>query len=278
MGDEIDLALRLGRLNLRVSTSDPLGFPSGQPAAPNSPVGSEGSFVLVRSSSEPEAASEEPPAAAGPSALTLTLSFRDPNSASTPLGEGLNRSSASEPLAGPPAPCSSRAAHSRVARPRVIIGSCAPALPEPAAHRPDREPSDPSQASGPRAGPELPVLPDPWAEPPLHLLDTGRNLLGDGRARISRAWRAGCWAREVLEGRLNYPNSTPALSPPLRNRFYCIARGLPGQVPAVHSTFAAFRAQVGRLEDGDTITHGFASEQEARAYFAATGLPYPGLR
>ena len=154
MGDEIDLALRLGRLNLRVSTSDPLGFPSGQPAAPNSPVGSEGSFVLVRSSSEPEAASEEPPAAAGPSALTLTLSFRDPNSASTPLGEGLNRSSASEPLAGPPAPCSSRAAHSRVARPRVIIGSCAPAPPEPAAHRPDREPSDPSQASRPRAGPE----------------------------------------------------------------------------------------------------------------------------
>ena len=91
------------------------------------------------------------------------------------------------------------------------------------------------------------MLPDPWAEPPLHLLDTG-----DGRARISRAWRAGCWAREVLEGRLNYPNSTPALSPPLRNRFYCIARGFCG--PAVHSTFAAFPAQVGRLEDGDTIT------------------------
>ena len=98
------------------------------------------------------------------------------------------------------------------------------------------------------------MLPEFWAEPPLHLLDTGRNLSGDGRARISRAWRAGCWAREVLEGRLNYPNSTPALSPPLRNRFYCIAR------------------------DGDSITHGFASEQEARAYFAATGLPYPGLR
>ena len=155
MSDEIDLALRLGRLNLRVSTSDPLGFPSGQPAAPNSPVGSEGSFVLVRSSSEPEAASEEPPAAAGPSALTLTLSFRDPNSASTPLGEGLNRSSASEPLAGPPAPCSSRAAHSRVARPRVIIGSCAPASSEPAAHRPDREPSDPLQASGPVLVPSL---------------------------------------------------------------------------------------------------------------------------
>ena len=50
---------------------------------------------------------------------------------------------------------SSRATHSRVARPRVIIGSCAPASSEPAAHRPDPEPSDHCRPPGPVLVPSL---------------------------------------------------------------------------------------------------------------------------
>ena len=51
------------------------------------------------------------------------------------------------------------------------------------------------------------------------------------------------------------------------------AEGL--ESPAVVHSFPAYRAIVGELRRGGSISHGFPSEAEARLYFAGAGLDYP---
>ena len=279
MSEELDLALQLGRLSIRVRTSPPRvvpNEPASRPAAPNSPTASEDSFVLVPG---PSASSREAtlaagsPAAASAEPLSLSLSLGDIGRASDPPSSVSGSAFASS--AWPSSPRLAAATPPKAPRPRVIIGSCAPAAEEAfEPPRPDRNPSDPLQAPGPRVETEF-SLSDSFPEPPLSLLDLGRHLSGRGSDRIRRAWKAGCWAKAVLDNKVRCPESTPPLQPYLKNSFYCVLRGRPGQEPAVHTSFVSFKAQVGRLEGSNTVTHGFASEAEARAYFAAAALPFP---
>ena len=111
---------------------------------------------------------------------------------------------------------------------------------------------------------------------PLSLRDTCRVLRGGSlswQSRAFRAWLAGCWARAVLEAQVESPNHSEALG--LSNRVYCVivARGL--ESPAVVHSFAAYKAIVGELRCGGSISHGFPSEAEARLYFAGAGLGFP---
>ena len=111
---------------------------------------------------------------------------------------------------------------------------------------------------------------------PRCLLDSCRVLRGGSlswQSPAQRAWTAGCWARAVLEAQAESPN--PSGSVGLSNRIYCViaAEGL--ESPAVVHSFPAYRAIVGELRRGGSISHGFPSEAEARLYFAGAGLDYP---
>ena len=114
--------------------------------------------------------------------------------------------------------------------------------------------------------------------PPLPgvLLETCRNLRGGSlswQERALRAWEAGCWARAVLDGAVPTPNSLAQVG--LQSRFYCViaAEGLSD--PCVVRSFAAYKAIVGELRRGGSLSHGFPSEAESRLYFAGAGLDFP---
>eukprot|EP00435_Cladocopium_sp_Y103_P072553 s1267_g40.t1 len=62
-------------------------------------------------------------------------------------------------------------------------------------------------------------LPETWAN--LATAHLGVPA-ADARARAERAWRAGCWAKAVLEGRVSSPNRTPTV--PQQNRAWCVLR------------------------------------------------------
>ena len=92
------------------------------------------------------------------------------------------------------------------------------------------------------------------------------------RDRLLRAWTAGCWARAVLAGHLQIPVRTPQL--PIRSRYYAILRAEGVDTPVIfQSSVSYWRALRGTL--GDSITHSFPSETEARAYVRAAGFHHP---
>ena len=61
----------------------------------------------------------------------------------------------------------------------------------------------------------------------------------------------------------------------IANRVYCIiaAEGL--ERPTVVHSFAAYKALVGHLQRGGSISHAFPSEADARLYFARARVDYP---
>ena len=87
--------------------------------------------------------------------------------------------------------------------------------------------------------------------------------------RIKRAWKAGCWAGAVLEGRVQSPNKTPTID--LGNRIYVVIRGPGITAPRCFNSSAAFFAAIGDLSRSDSICHGFPSKVEARVYLAGAG-------
>ena len=95
------------------------------------------------------------------------------------------------------------------------------------------------------------------------------------RARIQRAWTAGEWARAVLAGRVGSPNRSPQLSLP--PRIYVVLRSpdLPG--PVCFRTSGAYRAALGGRH-GDSISHSFPSEAEARVYCDSAGVEFPEIQ
>ena len=138
------------------------------------------------------------------------------------------------------------------------------------------------------AAPSAPVLPLPAAEtrssiegsfPPVpsNWLRAARNLTGggvSGEERVSRAWRAGCWVKAVLDNRIGSPNRSSACR--LQNRYWVVVycRGLP-DTPKVYTSSRAFFNAVGRIEGSDTLRHGFASATEAEVYLEAAGFAFP---
>ena len=100
------------------------------------------------------------------------------------------------------------------------------------------------------------------------------SLCPEGRAR--RAWRAGCWAREVLEGHWATPLSSEALN--LRPSVYVVLwhPNLPNG--ARFSSFSALRAVVGDISASRAVFHSFPSLAEAKVYCYGAQRPLPSLR
>eukprot|EP00435_Cladocopium_sp_Y103_P051295 s552_g15.t2 len=113
-------------------------------------------------------------------------------------------------------------------------------------------------------------LPQSWAS--LATAQLGVPA-ADALARAERAWKAGCWAKAVLEGRVSSPNRTPTI--PQQNRAWCVLRSARLAAPQVFTTSGAFHNAVGPLEGSSTLCHAFPSQTEARIYFSAAGLEYP---
>ncbi|CAE7843287.1 unnamed protein product, partial [Symbiodinium microadriaticum] len=79
------------------------------------------------------------------------------------------------------------------------------------------------------------------------------------RACIARAWRAGQWARRVLDGQ--YATPLPSENLRLASRFYAVVGG--GDVqPALYRSFREFNAAIGPLASSPSVSHGFPSELE----------------
>ena len=112
---------------------------------------------------------------------------------------------------------------------------------------------------------------------PQYCLDLCVRLTSPGvsaEARARRAWRAGCWAREVLAGRWATPLSSQPL-PSVRPVVYVVlySAHLPG--PARFSTFAALRAAIGEIAHSDSVLHSFGSLAEAKVYCYAAEVEFP---
>ena len=215
-----------------------------EPKAAESPVGSDGSFDLVSTSSLPLPPSISP--------------------------EGPSPESTSDPLPGP----------SRVQRaPRVSRETPSSSATRYSDRRflPVEPPflSSSSVPEYPLLGSSAPGLPSQTQVPQI-VLDLARHIRAcnlTAEERISRAWQAGVQAGDKVRGVRDFVDSQPRLSVP--NRVYCILQTSAGVAPQVHHSFAAYKAVPGVLQGPKSVSHAFPSEAEARAYFAGAGIAFP---
>ena len=108
---------------------------------------------------------------------------------------------------------------------------------------------------------------------PTRLLDASSRLSGSslsGEERIKRAWKAGQWAKAGEVGRIRSPNRTPQLD--LRPRFFAVVRARGITTPTLCRSSGTYWGIVGDLSSSSSITHGFPSELESKAYFAGAGI------
>ena len=112
---------------------------------------------------------------------------------------------------------------------------------------------------------------------PDHCLDLCARLAVAGdfgpAQRARRAWTAGLWAKEVLQGKVPTPDPAPVIN--LRPCVYIVLRSERLPAPARFSTFGALRAAVGPLENTSTVCHSFPSLAEARVFCIAAEVPFP---
>lgn len=92
------------------------------------------------------------------------------------------------------------------------------------------------------------------------------------KERAARAWEAGYWARFVLEGHLSKPRPTGPIE--LANSYYVVLRAEGHTCPLVCTKGSDYRAVVGDFLP-TTVSHGFPSQAEARAYCQGAGVEYP---
>ena len=115
---------------------------------------------------------------------------------------------------------------------------------------------------------EIPPVPD-------FVLRSCANLSGGrltSRQRAERAWTIGWWARFCLEGRITRPR--PSTSIDLSNQCYIILRAPGFQVPLLVLRAGDYRHVVGDFT-AETVSHGFPSQAEARAYCLGAGVEFP---
>ena len=241
-----EIRVEVSGITIRVSRSNPEPFAhaTASPDETAAPVSPSSSFELVEGA---EYEGQETYAAEAGLASPYPLQGLEPRS---PLVPGLSVSVL-------PEQASSSQSLPRVRR--SLISS------------PNRVPEYPLQGpAGPTVtGQDLPPLPEA-------LRDTCRGLRGGTltwTARAERAWRAGCFARLVLQGTLRYPDASPPTG--LTNRFYCVLRADGLSCPKVVRSFCEYKAIVGTLSGTDSVSQAFPSESEARLYFAGACLAYP---
>ena len=141
--------------------------------------------------------------------------------------------------------------------------------------------SSPAPSGYPRADP-TPPLPISRADTeagfgdcPQHCIDLCVRLTAgplSAEARAKRAWRAGCWAAEVLAGRWATPLSSAPLA--VKPAVYVVLRSCLGR-PARFSSFTALRRVIGEISGSDAVLHSFGSIAEARVYCCGAGVPFP---
>ena len=115
---------------------------------------------------------------------------------------------------------------------------------------------------------EIPSIPDFVARSCATL--SGGSLSHSKRA--TRAWEAGWWARFCLEGRISKPRPTVPFDLP--NQQYIVLRA-PGYNCPLRVQRAGDYRHIVQDFTGPTISHGFASQAEARAYCQGAGVEYP---
>eukprot|EP00438_Fugacium_kawagutii_P024535 Skav223315 [mRNA] locus=scaffold200:39439:41741:+ [translate_table: standard] len=86
--------------------------------------------------------------------------------------------------------------------------------------------------------------------------------------RAERAWSAGYWARFTLQGRISRPR--PSLPCDVSNTTYIVLRAEGWNCPVRTDRASTYRGIVGDFRQ-DTLSHGFASQAEARTYCLAAG-------
>lgn len=86
------------------------------------------------------------------------------------------------------------------------------------------------------------------------------------RQRAQRAWEAGHWARFTLQGRVEKPR--PSTHCDVANTVYIVLRA-PGY------SCPTYRSILGDFTNPGTLSHGFASQAEAKAYCLAAGIEFP---
>ena len=115
----------------------------------------------------------------------------------------------------------------------------------------------------------LPACPADWLAKGTALTAAGTL---SGKERVRRAWRAGAWARLVLEGSVGIPSASQPLAIPSR---YYVVLGGEGHEPCLYRSYRDFSQAVGPLPGSTAVCHGFPSELEAKAYTCAAGLVWP---
>ena len=115
---------------------------------------------------------------------------------------------------------------------------------------------------------EIPPIPDFVARSCANL--SGGSLSHIQRA--NRAWEAGWWARFCLEERLSKPR--PTIPFDLPNQQYIVLRA-PGYTCPLRVQKASDYRHIVQDFRGPTLSHGFASQAEARAYCQGAGVEYP---
>ena len=115
---------------------------------------------------------------------------------------------------------------------------------------------------------EIPVVPE--AAKRLCALLSGGTLSGAERAQ--RAWESGYWARFCLQGRVSKPRPSRPID--LSNTCYVVLRATGYNCPLRVAKAADYRHIINDFKDG-SISHGFASQAEAKVYCEAAGVIYP---
>eukprot|EP00435_Cladocopium_sp_Y103_P072211 s47_g39.t1 len=139
----------------------------------------------------------------------------------------------------------------------------------------DYIPSDPTAGSSPAASCGYNDVAKFITAVPQGALDLCSKLGGseeDRRARAQRAWEAGKWARATIEGKV--PTPRPSTKLPQKPTVYIILKAPNVRGPVRVATAAEYFKLIPSF-DGNSVSHSFPSQAEARIYCIAAGFAYP---
>ena len=115
---------------------------------------------------------------------------------------------------------------------------------------------------------EIPKVPD-FVVRSCSLLSGSSLSFGE---RAARAWECGWWARFVLEGKLTKVRPSKPIN--LANTIYVVLKAEGYSCPLLATKASDYRAIVKDFKQS-TLSHGFPSQAEAKAYCLGAGVSYP---
>lgn len=117
---------------------------------------------------------------------------------------------------------------------------------------------------------------DPCPEYHLRWASELRGGSLSGERRIRRAWKAGQWAKAVLDQRVATPNRTEPLD--IRPKYYVVVRASSVSGPCVFASSVGYWRTIGTLRGSSSISHSFPTEAESRTYCAGAGIDFPEIQ